>query len=384
MSFSIKKLYYILPAKEFGKRFDELQNNPASIHLVIGSNSYFFLVDDSVNALLMELHQAQAVFDQLLNSFSSFTRRQIIQSYFIDEIQGTNNIENIHSTRHDIFYAMKSIQNTENKHVLSITHAYEMLLNTSGIQINDLASLRTIYDRLMKDALESDNDKPDGKYFRKNAVFITNGMKPVLQGLFPEDAVNDAMLQFLQLYNNTSFDIYLRLVLSHFLLETIHPFYDGNGRFGRFLISNELFQQEKSYSAFLVSSSLNTDRSKYYKAFSAAEDVHEYGCLNQYTEILLSILLNGLKTRTAKLNSQKKIINEQQKVPDNWNKSEKIIYHLLIEAGAFTYFGISSNEIQKETGFSRRTVQYALSHMRSLHLLKEIKAGKFTFHKIES
>ncbi len=187
------------------------------------------------------------------------------------------------------------------------------------------------------------------------------------------------MNQLIDLYNSNN-DIFIRMILCHFIFETVHPFYDGNGRLGRFLFSNGLFLDSKSYFAFAISSALEREKDRYYKAFKAANDKYEFGCLNEYIEIIIKILINQIDRLIEKMNEYKIIINNSKIVID-LTKSEKRIYTLILEASLLSDFGISNDEIIEETKLSKRTVIYALKKFKKENILIDMKVGVYTFHK---
>lgn len=229
----------------------------------------------------------------MINSFIDFNKNQIIQSFLIDEIESTNKIESIFSTRHDIFSIISNISVSNDKKIISISNSYKELLESSGKKINTLEDIRFLYNVILKKALEKD-DLLDGRYFWKKDVFISNGLENIHSGIQGEENIEKCMNEFIYLYNSHN-EILTKLILSHFMFEYIHPFYDGNGRVGRYLFSNELYLETNSYFSFLISSSFMHEKNKYYKAFKEANDKYEFGCLNSYVEIILNIFLNQVQ-----------------------------------------------------------------------------------------
>ena len=136
MSESIKKLYYKLPAKQF----EELVNSIKSDHdtIVLFSQlkqKYYFRIDSALHALLIHMHEIQKEFDLLVSGFSEFGQKQILQSFLIEDVFSNNRIENIHSTKHDIFYLLNQGANTKDKYTAAITTTYLYLLNNQNIKI---------------------------------------------------------------------------------------------------------------------------------------------------------------------------------------------------------------------------------------------------------
>jgi Fic/DOC family len=68
--------------------------------------------------------------------------------------------------------------------------------------------------------------------YRNHAVYISNSMHVPLN----KDALRDAMPVLMELIQNET-DAAVRAVLGHFMFVFIHPYMDGNGRMGRFLMN---------------------------------------------------------------------------------------------------------------------------------------------------
>ncbi len=215
----------------------------------------------------------------------------------------------------------------------------------------------------------------------KNNVYISNGLKVIHTGVIGEDKIDEGMNEFISLYNS-KVETFTKMILCHFIFEYIHPFYDGNGRFGRYLFSNGLYLETNSYISFLVSSAFSHFKNKYYKSFKEAVNKYEFGCLNAYVDELLSILIKEVSDKIEELQSNKENIKNIK--PDiDMSKSEMKIYNLISETSILSDYGISNDEIINETGVSKRTLVYALNKFEENKLLEHIKIGRFTYHKLK-
>ncbi|MDR0934990.1 MAG: Fic family protein [Erysipelotrichaceae bacterium] len=231
-----------------------------------------------------------------------------------------------------------------------------MLLNEPEIYTG--ISIRNIYDALMKDALNK-NNYPDGNIYGKDIISINDGIKDIHKGFFPEKEIISAMNDFENLRaNKKNRYIYERLVISHFAIETIHPFYDGNGRLGRFLFSLELYNETSSIFAFAISSTIRQNKSKYYKAFKGGRDVHEFGSIDIFVYQMMKILISGAENLLKTLELYKNRMESASDVAKNckMTKSETKVISLLAESQIFSNYGLSVKEIEKFGKIGRRTI----------------------------
>lgn len=236
-----------------------------------------------------------------------------------------------------------------------------------------------MYDEVLKGSIEKD-DLPDGLYYRINSVYITNGLNLIHTGVIGEENINKMMEEFIRLYNS-NIEVLTKMILCHFMFEYIHPFYDGNGRLGRFLMSNGLLLENKKYFSLIISLALEHEKEKYYKAFKEINDKYEFGFLNTYVETVCSILINQVDILIKKINLDKeKLLNYKTNI--KMTKSEKKIYSLLSEASIFSNYGVSSIEILKETNVSKRTLIYSLNKFREYKILNETKIGRNSYFKL--
>ena len=189
------------------------------------------------------------------------------------------------------------------------------------------------------------------------------------------------MEEFVSLYTNQKIDIYERLILSHFLLETIHPFYDGNGRLGRFLFSKSLYKEKETILAYAISLSISQNKQKYYNTLQSGKDRYSFGFINDYFISMCEILIDGFKNVYKSLQEKDKLYN------DNLNKlklsnSVSKIYEILLWCSYFTHYGITNKQIIEYTKLSKRTVITIINDFKNKDLLLDNKFGKTTYHKV--
>ena len=109
--------------------------------------------------------------------------------------------------------------------------------------------------------------------------------------------------------NSKDYPFLEKCIISHYYLEYIHPFYDGNGRLGRFIISSYLARKLDLFTGVSISNSINKNREKYYDALLEVSNPRNQGEVTHLIEDLLEIILEGqnnslnqLKEATAKMN----------------------------------------------------------------------------------
>lgn len=345
---NVKANYFKMSKEEFTKFLLEIKSAHNTIFLL--DRKYFFTPSIETTNSILELNKKMFELDSIINSFTDFSKRQIIQSFLIEEIGATNRIENIHSTKHDILSIITKASSSKDKKIISISNEYSHLLKSNGTKINDLSDIRNLYEIILKDSI-SINDLPDGKYFRKEPVYISNGIKSIHKGVTGEDNINKLMNEFIELYNSKN-EIFTKMILCHFIFEFIHPFYDGNGRISRFLFSNGLFLETNSYFSFIIASSFEHNKNDYYKAFKYGDDKYEFGCLNEFFLQIVDILLKEINIVIKKLNDDKKKINEYN-VSFKLTKSEEKIFKVIKEASILSTFDVSNEEIMQETHVSK-------------------------------
>ena len=382
MANGLEKLYYKEKPEVFTQILEGMKKNPNTLHLFSWTDKpFYYLADADTSAMLIQLHEDQWKFDSLFQQFSEFGKKQILQSVLIDEVFSTNEIEQIFSTRHDIFTVLEQCSKSEDPKIMSVVNGYRYLLEEGKTELRCLQDIRTIYDAVLAETLDS-QDLPDGIWFRKEPVQITNGIKTIHSGFYPEESINRGMQEYLDVIHYSGLDVYERMFLGHFLLEVIHPYYDGNGRLGRFLMTAGLYSETGSYSSFFITTALNQNRSKYYQALADAQKPHQFGFLNQYVLEIGNLFHQECQKQITYLKKQKEQMDRLQFDKERFTKSELRILRVLAEGTLLSLYGTSYPEIMNYASVSKRTVITAMNKLHRMNLLKDTKFGKVVYHKL--
>lgn len=82
----------------------------------------------------------------------------------------------------------------------------------------------------------------------------------------------------------------MQAIVGHFMLEYTHPFYDGNGRLGRFLLAFRLLDVLSAPTAMSLSHQFSVQRAKYYSAFQQAEQSLNRGEVTFFVKAIADLI----------------------------------------------------------------------------------------------
>lgn len=213
------------------------------------------------------------------------------------EVQNTNIIEGVHSTRKELSKALDAA-NEQNNHTRfsEFTKLFLELADSNECDTSipqTLQDIRKIYDSIMQGELEA-NNIPDGEIFRSGKVSIRDGANNVVHdGDATEAEIQDHLTQMLSLMNSSEVPTLIKACMCHYAFESVHPFYDGNGRTGRFLLALQLHEHLSMPTILSLSSIIYAEKSGYYAVFSKAQELFNCNDLTMFCCTMLEYIVKA-------------------------------------------------------------------------------------------
>ena len=282
------------------------------------------------------------------NKLPQIAIKDIIIKILSNELYKTNKIEGIETVKSEIYSSLKEdrkISKKSNK-LNGIIKKYKDIMekNFKDTQhIDSLSSFRKIYDEMFEDFEKSGNYKLYGKYFRKDTVKVINGLGNTIHiGVNGEEAIEKNIEDLIYFMNRKDIPFLVKASISHFFFEYIHPFYDGNGRFGRYLLSLYLARKLDILTAFSVSYWISKNLDDYYKSFVEVEDVNNYGEITFFVENILKTIKSGqekiielLNDSIMRFNHSMEILKE---ITKKLSEKENIMLQIYLQNYLFNDF----------------------------------------------
>jgi Fic family protein len=202
--------------------------------------------DIETKKVLKKLASAHRALAELKGIVSSIPNENIlINTLGLQEAKDSSAVENIITTHDDIFKAGLNLDGFKS-------------LNAKEVQ-NYISALKKGFELIKKNKILTNNDiiEIQSKLEKNNAGFrkvpgtaLKNATTGEVIYTPPQeyDTILDLMKNLEQYINDESlsdFDTLVKMAIIHFQFESIHPFYDGNGRTGRiinvlYLVMNDL------------------------------------------------------------------------------------------------------------------------------------------------
>ena len=325
------------------------------------------------------------------NELPQIAVKDIIIKILSNELDKTNKIEGIETIKSEIYSSLKDDKKSSKKNnkLEGIIKKYKDIMekNFKNTQhIDSLSSFRKIYDEMFEDFEKSGNYKLDGKYFRKDTVKVINGLGNTIHiGINGEEAIEKNMENLIQFMNRKDIPFLVKASITHFFFEYIHPFYDGNGRFGRYLLSLYLARKLDILTAFSLSYSISKNLNDYYKSFVEVEDVNNYGEITFFVENILKTIKSGqemiielLNDSVMKFKHSMEILNELTK---DLSEKENIMLQIYLQNYLFNDFEeITNVELSYIIGdLTQQTINKYTQELEKKGYLLKIKQRPLTY-----
>lgn len=324
----------------------------------------FFVLNRSLGINLEKVLKNSDRIKQLSSALPKVANEAYIKHLLINELQSTNEIENIKSTKKEIAASLNKTKG-ENKRFDGLVNQYIMIEN-DDVEINTITDIRHIFDSIVAcEILEK--DLPDGNLFRKNSIGVYDNSKSkwVHRNEFNEPEIYEyltILLSFIKDYEAPS--IY-KILASHYMFEYIHPFYDGNGRVGRYILAKLLNDNLDSFTALTFSYVVNHNKNKYYKAFQEASDYFNKGEITNFIDEMMQLLIEGQNNILETFENNTDIITRltQSLNEQALNKYNLNVLFILLQDKIFgsKYSRMSIKEVKNIVGYSRNKVNEVIN-----------------------
>ena len=396
------KLYY--KKKNIDEEYIKRIENPATLITELKINpmkkgnkildkeySLFYVNLLELSLLQEKILQNSNKISYISNKLPQIVIKEIIMKILSNELYKTNKIEGIESSKSQIYSLLKEngkLNKKENK-LDGIIKKYKDIMENNfedTEHIDSLSSFRKIYDEMFEDFEKSGNYKLDGKYFRKDIVKVINGLGNTIHiGVNGEEAIEKNMENLIQFMNRKDIPFLIKASIVHFFFEYIHPFYDGNGRFGRYLLSLYLARKLDNLTAFSVSYSISRNLDDYYKSFVEVEDVNNYGEITFFVENILKTIKNGQEMIIELLNDSVMRFKHSMEILDELTKDlsekENIILQIYLQNYLFNDFEELTNvELTSIIGdLTQQTINKYTQELEKKGYLVKIKQRPLTY-----
>lgn len=290
----LRNQFYKQKYEDFLQEVEKRKNSPSSqcLPIQIHNKDSFFMATPEMLWQMEEIEKILRRIEKLCFHLPSVAVIAYLRKYLIEEIMISYEIEGVRSTRAEVARALDTNRNTGIR-FYGLTKKYETIQQGEQIQFITNLDIKSIYEEIIQDEIAED-DWPDGRYYRTKGVSVISGIKSIHEGILPEEKIEEEMQKLLNLANDKTLPVIVRAALLQYFIGYIHPYYDGNGRLGRFLSTYLLSQEYHMFSAFRMSYAIKQKKNEYYKAFDICNDQHNYGDVTPFILTFLDIMKEGL------------------------------------------------------------------------------------------
>jgi Fic family protein len=297
-----------------------------------------------------------------------------VSMYVRKEALLSSQIEGTQATLDDILDP--DIEKNTNRHVADVIN-YIKASQFAKDRINDLPIssrlLREIHEVLMSDVRGS--EKNPGEFRRsqnwigpqgsslKNARYIPPNVEDMIE------AMSD-LEKFLN--GEDDIDPLIKIGMTHYQFETIHPFLDGNGRIGRLLITLFLIERKVlSHELLYISYFLKRNRIEYYDRLM---EVRRKGNYEQWIKFFLTAVYESSEDAIRTIRELEELHDKNFKKIEKVGRSYKTVRSVLIYLESKPIIDIKMTS--GEMGVSYNAVANAVKYLVELGILIQTDSTK--------
>jgi Fic family protein len=298
----------------------------------------------------------------------------LINAIVLQEAKDSSEIENIITTQDELYKALtvnKSKISAETKEVVNyrkaIFHGFDIAKQQGFLRVNDIVSIQ----QELVDNTAGIRSTP--------GTVLKNDKTGEIVYTPPQDKAEilDLLTNFINHFNQTDDDLspLINLAILHYQFESIHPFYDGNGRTGRilnilYLILNELIDVPILY----LSSYIIENKPEYYRLLNRT---NRDGKWEEWIMFMLKAIENTSKDTISRISNiktqlDKTIIRVQIESPKIYRKE---LVELLFEQ-PYSKIDFVVDKLNVE----RKAASRYLKELENIGIVESQKVGRETLY----
>lgn len=325
-------------------------------------------------AILKQLSQSHRYLAELKGTSKTIPNESIlINTLTLQEAKDSSEIENIVTTHDDLYKENIFIdsKNPASKEVFNYAQGLKL-----GFEIvrNEKLLLNKHILIIQKELLEN------------NAGFRTQGGTKLInsqgQTVYTPPQTKEEVLELManleKFINDNEFsnlDPLIKMAIIHYQFESIHPFYDGNGRTGRIInILYLVLQGLLDIPILYLSRYITQNKAEYYQVLQDVRTKHDWEHLILY--FLKSVEVTAIQTIDLITN----INSLMQDYKDKLRLELPKIYSQDLLNILFENPYTKIEFLEKELQINKRTAQNYLDKIAELGFLKKTKVGKSNYY----
>ncbi len=318
---------------------------------------------------MTEAHRHMAELKGLCESLPN--RAILLDTLAIQEAKDSSEIENIITT-HDELYAAQSnaVASPASKEVRHYVSA--LRIGFEAVRTTGLIRLDTVL------AVQAELEQRRAGLRRLPGTVLKNESTGQVIYEPPQDATAVAalmgnLIDFI--HTDDGLDPLLRMAIAHHQFESIHPFYDGNGRTGRIL--NLLILQREGLldmPVLYLSRYITTTKPDYYRLLQA---VREEG---RWSEWCVYLLTGVAVTSRSAIRLVKELRDLMLRTKHEIREQLPKIYSQDLLNNLFRYPYTKIEYVERELEVSRITATKYLEQLSTAGVVRKQKIGKSNFY----
>lgn len=385
----LSKLYYqkVNIEEELSKRLENPCVYKTSLYIspilrgerILEEVELFFLPIKNVLVLQDEIIQNSKDILNLSSELPEVALNYCVKEIMVNEIIRSNAIEGVHITKKDVYESMDS---TKKYRFSGIVKKYKQIMENKIEKINSAEEIRKIYDEIFsEEVMTNSGNELDGKLFRKGLVYVKDSsMKNVHLGDSTEELILEHIENLIEFMNKKDINFLLKACITHYYFEYIHPFYDGNGRFGRLIFSMYLARKLDVFTGLSLSYAIFSEKTKYSKLFLNTSSSKNFGEITFFLVRMLELIKKGQESIKEMLENKIEKLNFSEDYLDNLDLSdlEKNIMFVYIQNHIFSNYNLEDKELCEIMNMSRPTLKNNIEKMVKKEYLTKISKKPIT------